>query len=204
MRLILRILVACTIAMLVFAGLAAAWIWWGDWPATGPIGKPDDPELVVVLGGGNLARATVALQLAERFPDPPVVVTGDGGYQQAALRRGGLDPARIVVEPNATSTLENARLTAPWIGKAEGQIVLVTNDFHAPRALAVFRTTHPDRDFVVATEASARPFSDWQAEFRRRERAAAIYYLLRHRINSFRNRRTCLSTANTTPGTPIR
>lgn len=182
-----RLLIALPTAALALLLVLCAWIWWGDWPAAGPMGEISNPALVIVLGGGNESRPREALRLAEKFPEPQVLVTGDGGYHQAALVAGGLDPQRMEVEPAASSTLENARFATPWIDDTRGQIVLVTNDFHGPRSLAVFRAAHPGHDFVVASETSDRPFDNWQVNFRRRERAAVVYYLIRYHINSFRN-----------------
>lgn len=180
-----RYLIIISTCLFVFAAGTGGWIWWGDWPDSGPPGEISEPALIVVLGGGDSSRTREALRLAEKFPAPPILVTGDGGYHQSALLAGGLDPDRMEVEPDATSTRENATLAGPWINETRGQVVLVTNDFHAPRSLAVFRSTYPDHEFVVASEAGTRPFNRWQTNFRRRERAAAIFYLFRYRINSF-------------------
>jgi uncharacterized SAM-binding protein YcdF (DUF218 family) len=77
-------------------------------------------------------------------------------------------------------------LSKPWIDAAgDGQVVLVTNDFHAPRSRAVFRKVYPDRRIVVACEPSAPPYNHWQQAFRRRERMAALYYVLRYGVWSF-------------------
>lgn len=64
-------------------------------------------------------------------------------------------------------------------------MAVVTNDFHGPRALAVFRTIYPHLDFVLASESTSQPFNRWQEQLRRRERAAALYYLLLYQISSF-------------------
>jgi uncharacterized SAM-binding protein YcdF (DUF218 family) len=169
-----------------FLAALGSWIQWGDWPESGRFGKVDAPALIVVLGGGDGARVRESLRIAKEFPQTQLLVTGDSGFIRNGLRAGGLAGSRILIEPAATSTCENALLSKPWIDAAgDGQVVLVTNDFHGPRARAVFRKVYPERRIVVACESSAPPYNQWQQAFRRRERAAAVYYVLRHGVCSW-------------------
>lgn len=181
-RLFLPLLTAA-LALLLALG---SWVWWGDWPAAVVCGKVTDPAIVVVLGGGDVARAREAARLAVAFPDVPLLVTGDCGLLAAHLESSGIKPPRLQIEHDAESTWENAWLSKPWVDAAkEGQLVLVTNDFHGPRALAVFRKIHPAREIVLSCETTAKPYNQWQQGFRRRERAAALYYLVRYGVWSF-------------------
>jgi uncharacterized SAM-binding protein YcdF (DUF218 family) len=181
-RLFLRLLTAALALLLALC----SWVWWGDWPDGVSSDVVSDPAIVVVLGGGDGARVREALRLAERFPDVPILVTGDSGFISAGLRAAGIADSRIRIEPAATSTWENAVFSKTWIDEAgSGQLVLVTNDFHAPRSRAVFRKIYPGRDIVLSCETTAKPYNKWQQAFRQRERAAALYYLVRYGVWSW-------------------
>ena len=134
--------------------------------------RPPPPEAVagiVVLGGGMDAdvndarggyefnrsgdRFTEALRLALLYPEAKVVVTGGSGVffagedtEAAAGARFfadfGIAPERLVLEPEARNTEENARLTRALLDPAPGETwLLVTSAFHMPRAAALFRRT---------------------------------------------------------------
>jgi uncharacterized SAM-binding protein YcdF (DUF218 family) len=163
-----------------------SWTWWGHWPAAVACGEVTDPAIVVVLGGGDGARAREAARLAEAFSDVPVLVTGDSGFLAAHLEASGIRPPRLQIEHDATSTWENALFSKPWVDAAgDGQMVIVTNDFHGPRSMAVFRKVYPQHDIVLSCETTAKPYNTWQEGFRRRERAAAVFYLVRYGVWSW-------------------
>lgn len=173
-------------AALALLLMLCSWVLWGDWPVGASTDVVGAPALVVVLGGGDGARVREALRLAERFPDVPVLVTGDSGSIVQGLFSSGMPEARIRIEPAATSTWENAWFSKPWIENAgDGQLVLVTNDFHAPRSRAVFRKVYPGRQIAVACEPATPPYNEWQQAFRRRERLAAVWYVVRYGVWSW-------------------
>jgi uncharacterized SAM-binding protein YcdF (DUF218 family) len=174
------------VAMLVFlASLPAAWIFWGSWP----VGKSDvirDPAILIVLGGGDQVRIRETVRLAAGYPAVPILLTGDSGYILNGLIEAGLPESRIEIEPSATSTWENATFSKPWLTEAgDGPWVLVTNDFHAPRARAVFRKVYPQETILVSCEVTTPPYNRWETATRRRERSAALYYLLRYGVWCF-------------------
>jgi len=128
---------------------------------------PDHIDGVVMLGGGvdggksavwqqialNEAaeRVTALQELARRYPDARLVVSGgigrlvEGpGHPARALEvyyaRQGLDPARILFEDRSRNTYENAVLTRQQVQPAPGERwLLVTSAYHMPRAIGVFR-----------------------------------------------------------------
>lgn len=65
----------------------------------------------------------------------------------------GLDPARVHVEEESRDTIGNARLSAPIVA-ARGwtRLLVVTDTYHLPRALLIFR-----RHGLPATGSGARP-----------------------------------------------
>lgn len=90
-------------------------------------------------------RLDKAIELAQRYPDAPIVVSGRGEAQVMAryLRDKGVAPQRILIEPLATSTNENLErshaLLHAYLGEhyPEGEGLprfrVVTNDFHRLR-----------------------------------------------------------------------
>jgi uncharacterized SAM-binding protein YcdF (DUF218 family) len=163
-----------------------SWIQWGGWPDPVAAEAAWEPDTIVVLGGGN-QRGASAYRLHQKYPEVPVLVTGDGGEIMADLLLRGVPGALLIHEVEATSTYENATCTAPLLDAREAQrIILVTDWYHVPRSLATFRHVQPGRE--IAAEFAPRPEVLQESEIggQRRERLAALAYWLRFGINSFR------------------
>jgi uncharacterized SAM-binding protein YcdF (DUF218 family) len=96
-------------------------------------------------------RVTALVELARRYPDARLVVSGGIGTLvggpghparalEAFYRQQGLDGARIVFEENSRNTLENAALTKELARPGPGERwLLVTSAYHMPRSIGVFR-----------------------------------------------------------------
>ena len=132
-------------------------------PATPPgavagiivLGGGMDANINEARGGYELTRSgdrfTEALRLAQRYPDAKVVITGGTGVliitedsEAAAGARFftdlGIDEDRLVLEPRARNTEENAQFTRELVAPAPGETwLLVTSAYHMPRAAALFR-----------------------------------------------------------------
>lgn len=133
--------------------------------AMGPDGLPTD-ELV--------ARVRAGAALADSRPEAPLVVTGTPG--ETAFMRGALTGRRVLVEDASHTTLSNARNTRAMIPDSR-EIIIVTSDYHARRALADFRLAFdPDTRIAVypvaipgaAPEPEANAYRDaalWLAGF---------------------------------------
>lgn len=67
-------------------------------------------------------------------------------------------------------------------------MVLVTNWFHAPRALRIFRREVPDLDFAVSFSPRAAVPQPWDRYAERRERLAALHNLIVHGVRSWGRR----------------
>jgi uncharacterized SAM-binding protein YcdF (DUF218 family) len=103
--------------------------------------------------GGMAERFVEALALMRRYPAARVVYTGGdptlfglGGNPVEALAARelfiavGADARRIVFEPQARNTHENAVLSKQAMQPAPGEVwLLVTSAFHMPRSVGVFR-----------------------------------------------------------------
>jgi uncharacterized SAM-binding protein YcdF (DUF218 family) len=156
------------------------WIGWGAWPVSEPQELPWRPDVILVLGGGNEERPREAIRLHKQYPNVPLIVTGDGGVIYQALLRGGVDALDIKHESSATSTVENAQFTKAMLNELGARrVVLVTNWFHVSRALAVFRNYQPEREFTASFEAKPEELDNWHRYVSRRERLAALLYLVR-------------------------
>lgn len=180
-----RILLAVGItAVLVLYG--GAQMAAGGWPDPKRSVLPPRVDAIVVLGGGDLARARTAIRMAERYPSVPVIVTGDTGELADFIRDSLRERNRLALEHDATSTYENATLTDALLEQLGVEsALLVTSWYHAPRALAVFEKVQPGRKFSVAFEKKSRPVSQRDRRAQRRERLATVWYLVRRGISSF-------------------
>ncbi|MFM7179942.1 MAG: YdcF family protein [Verrucomicrobiales bacterium] len=163
--------------MLLLA-LLASWVWWGGWPE--PEQEPlfADADAVVILGGGDYARWDQALEMARRYPALPLIVTGDENHLVGYLYKHGVPKERVLHENEATSTMENALFTKPVLERIGAKrVILVTNWYHAPRSLAIFRKCQPGRDFVVSFSTGPDPYDKSSRAALRRERLAAVHNL---------------------------
>jgi len=183
-----KAVVRSAIVICLLASYLLWWIGWGAWPNPELQKLPWRPDVIIVLGGGNEDRPREALRLNRKYPDVPFVVTGDSGIMLAHLLKAGISKSNIHHEQAATSTMENAQYTQPIIDNLGAErVVLVTNWFHAPRSLAVFRRYQPEREFAVAFERRPEQLSNWHRYASRRERLAAVMYLFRYQIWSFQD-----------------
>lgn len=115
-------------------------------------------QAIVVLGartlpGGApspalLGRVEHAVALHQRGMAPLLVLCGGGGpvsEAQAALQIAiarGVPPDACLLEDQSRSTFENARFSRALLrARGVGEVLLVTDDFHAYRAVAHFRRT---------------------------------------------------------------
>ncbi|MFT4217467.1 MAG: YdcF family protein [Micropruina sp.] len=94
-----------------------------------------------------LQRWRVDLAARNARPDTRFVMTGanEAGVMAADLiARHGIDPARITLENEATSTWENIGNSAPLIAPG-GVVRIVSDPLHARRAERYWRLRHPER-----------------------------------------------------------
>lgn len=106
---------------------------------------------VVGLGEGAAAVFEVA-ELAKRWPDAPIVLSGgsnallspneisEAELMKRLLIATGVAPERLILEQGSRTTWENAVATRDLMKPAPGaNWWLVTTAFHMPRAVATFR-----------------------------------------------------------------
>ena len=148
---------------------------------------------IILLGGAveasdSAARGTVVaneaaervldtIQLAHRYPQARILISGGGGTvfgdgtAEAPiiadfLKSLGVDPGRIVVEERSRTTYENAAFSRDVVSPKEGERwLLVTSAWHMPRAVGVFRkagfsvTPYPVDFRTGGPENNHRPFA---------------------------------------------
>ncbi len=95
---------------------------------------------IVVLGGG-LARLQEAGRLARQHAHLKVFASGAGSREFVRRALGqGIDPRRIAVEQDSTSTFENAVNSKKHVDpRPNERWLLVTSAVHMPRSVGAFR-----------------------------------------------------------------
>ena len=91
-------------------------------------------------------RLEKAIAYLNDNPDTRVIVSGGQGYNEPIseaegmkgyLEAAGIDPERILVEDASTNTTQNLIFSGELLNKSEDSVVIVTNNFHMFRALAI-------------------------------------------------------------------
>jgi uncharacterized SAM-binding protein YcdF (DUF218 family) len=108
---------------------------------------PTDQRIdgIIVLGGSP-TRVFAAVELAKRFPEAQVLLSGPGRKEIDVAREKAPAGVRINVDRTPTSTYENAQASKHLLAPRPGQCwVLVTSALHMPRAVGAFKAA----DFPV-------------------------------------------------------
>lgn len=88
-------------------------------------------------------RLDKAVQYAEKYPEPPIIVSGGRGADEAVteaeamkryLLRQGVEESRIIVEDQSATTKENLKFSAASLPDMSCSVGIVTNNFHIYRA----------------------------------------------------------------------
>lgn len=101
--------------------------------------KPAD---AVIVFGGSLLRIRKGASVAKDNGVPVLIVSPAAEGQLQGYRRSFSIPAAIqtIIEPQARTTYENAYFCADIIRQNKfGSVVLVTSDYHMPRAYILLR-----------------------------------------------------------------
>ncbi|GGA98885.1 hypothetical protein GCM10011491_28910 [Brucella endophytica] len=130
------------------------------------------PDGIVILGANQPRldqRLAHALPIIQRYKDVPVILSGGGRTialeaqtMHDYLARHGVAEDRLIMEPDSLDTIGNAVFSGLALmkkGIRGGKMLLVTSDFHAPRALFLFRSVLGP-GFRVAVSSTASPGTD--------------------------------------------
>jgi len=116
-----------------------------------PPGDPPDADGIVALTGGSAERINAALQLLEAGKAKRMLISG----VSRQVTRGELQTLTGADKPiydccvdlgfTAANTIGNARETAHWArGKGYRTLILVTSDYHMPRARLELKGAMPE------------------------------------------------------------
>jgi len=118
--------------------------------------------IVIATGSEGRLNAGLALMLDHQIEHLLISGTGAGVNKSDILRvanqNGQFDTAQlkqmitccVELDPAASNTLGNAEQSEQWAEQHDlSTIILVTSDFHMPRALAMFQAAMPDRQIIA-------------------------------------------------------
>ena len=155
------------------------------------VGRPEHPHAtLLVLGAAQYnghpspafrERLDRAWELYQAGGVTRIVVSGgvgtgdhfsEGAVGRLYLARRGVPWGRLAAETRSRSTLENLRGSRPLLRGNAGleAVTLITDEAHAPRALALARATGLDADV------SSVPLAPGQWKYRLREKLALLAY----------------------------
>lgn len=180
------ILLTLSHALVLGLGVGAGWGIWGRELTPEARAVPWVPDAIVLLGGGDKARVEEGVRRAAEFPEAPVIITGDASWMRQQIGNRIQPESRIVMEREAANTWEDAKKSAPILDRLGAEkVLLVTNWFHARRALGTFRRVQSGRTFAMAFSPKPSVMHEWDQGQEKRERMAAVFYLFRYRVWAF-------------------
>jgi uncharacterized SAM-binding protein YcdF (DUF218 family) len=125
------------------------------------------PEILIVLGANQkvlIERLQKALEVAKKFPDIPLVLSGGGrtvqlesAFMYNFLVTKGIRHDRLIREEFSLDTVGNAVFSKFLIREAKlanrKNILVITSSFHGPRSLYIFKEVFgPNYAIAVAVQ----------------------------------------------------
>jgi uncharacterized SAM-binding protein YcdF (DUF218 family) len=107
-------------------------------------------DVIVLLGGDTFGRPVRVAELYRDRAAAKILICGQGdwGSNRAKLIQAGVPQQSIFLEPDSTSTRQNAQFSIPLLRSVGARrVILVTTWFHSRRALRVFQHDAPDIQF---------------------------------------------------------
>lgn len=131
--------------------------------------QPADADAIVALTGGEGRVATGVAVLAEGRGERLLISGGNPEVTMDAIRAAAGAPPELFdccvdIGVEAANTVGNAEETARWAASHGYQrLIIVTSDFHMPRALLELKAAMPDHELVPHGVATTPPWSDMRA-----------------------------------------
>lgn len=138
---------------------------------------------VVLTGGEN--RVTTAVDILSQGRVTRLLISGANpdvdldAVREAAGATSAIFDCCVDVGQDAANTLGNAAETAAWVSTHDfDRIIVVTSDYHMPRALIELKAVLPDTQLVAWPVAGPAPWADmrsarrWTLEYMK---YAAVY-----------------------------
>jgi len=144
---------------------------------------PDNPDLIIVLGcqvrgyaPGNLLRYRLetAVKTLNKYPGSLCIVSGGQGPDEIVpeakvmkqfLIDKGIDENRIYEESESSSSFQNLKFSKKLMeenGLKHENIIILTSEYHIPRAMMIASRIYPDNVNICAVKSSA-PFALFSA-----------------------------------------
>ena len=142
---------------------------------TGPVVQAD---AIVLLGGGAGERPARAAELFRDGVAGSILVSGagDANDNRRLLVKRGVPPSAIHMEPNSTTTKQNAQFSIPLLRQIGAKrVVIVTSWYHSRRALRCFEHYGKDIQFFSRPSYFAYAHTEWSRE--RTNRRIRLEYL---------------------------
>jgi uncharacterized SAM-binding protein YcdF (DUF218 family) len=148
-----------------------------------PAEEPPAADGIVALTGASDLRLEAAMRLLENGKGRRLLVSGVNRRTTRADIRGVTGAAKPVFDCcvdlgfTAADTIGNARETAEWARTMRyRRLILVTADFHMPRALIELKSAMPEAQIIPYPVATPTLDADhWQRTGRGAERMALEY-----------------------------
>ncbi|MGV6802284.1 MAG: YdcF family protein [bacterium] len=158
--------------LLVFTAIAwmAGFIWFiSALPRQGDISVPTDQEMGIIALTGGSGRIEMALNLLAQHPDAKMLISGvhaDTKKAELAARLpeyAALFDCCVEIGKRALTTKGNALEASEWSKANQLEtIIIVTTDYHMPRAMSEIRFKMPEAHIIAWPVASpAVPAQGW-------------------------------------------
>ncbi|KGR78706.1 YdcF family protein [Ureibacillus manganicus] len=104
-------------------------------------------------------RLEVAIEYLNQYEHVQVIVSGGQGHDEPAteasvmanyLINAGIDPLRIHLEENSTSTYENLLYSKKLLPEGVTEVTIISNDFHLTRAKYLAKVVGLETDVIGA------------------------------------------------------
>lgn len=181
--------ILCEIYLIFVAALFGCMKWYACRQITEP------PDAILVFGAEMREdgpspmlkrRCGKAFELSQEYPDAVIIVSGWKGSGDASNEAEGMrdyllilgaDADRIIVEPEASDTLENILFSMPYM--KDKTVAMVSDDFHLFRIGIISRFLGVRAVPVSCSESSVRGLRFWFRE------ELAIAWSLLHGVVSY-------------------
>jgi len=123
-------------------------------------------KLILHLGG-DTRRADKCIELANLYPDTPILVSSEGGDVLKYYTERGIDPDRVFIDTMAWDTVTNFTATLKRVRRefrAE-RVFVVTTDFHMKRSMRIAHAVYWLRGIEPVPSPSGPPSHKEKEEY---------------------------------------
>jgi uncharacterized SAM-binding protein YcdF (DUF218 family) len=115
-------------------------------------------KLILHLGG-DTRRADKCIELANLYPDTPILVSSEGGDVLKYYTDRGIDPDRVFIDMLAWDTVTNFTATLKRVRREfkVRKVFVVTTDFHMERAMKIANAVYWMRGIRPVASPSGPP-----------------------------------------------